>query len=385
MRVLLYFMAAAITAGGLLAGGVAGAAAHELPEGFSGFADPAGCGSCHEAIYGEWKGSMHANSSKFKDPVHSAVHDAFSAAMETKGGGANYHCASCHTPTADNMAALMKGEAAPDPGNPTNVSGVTCSFCHMADAVVEGGKFNSYRVTEGIKGTSDESPAPHGAARWAFGSAYEMCLGCHGKKISGKGGVVCSMAEEGITDCIPCHMPKAGGGPAASSENDEHSFHGMHGGHRRDMLQKGAALALSSSDGRLTVTLTNPNPHYFPSTNPLRVAYVRVEAYDEAGEVIFTNFKEDPSEDPGAMLAKAFGAGEKVGVPSWEAEFVARDTRLKPGEERVIEYTLPEGARSAAAKLFYRLVPPRAMEKFNVAPDGFVEKPHLVSEAGIRL
>ncbi len=367
---------------GVFAGGVFDIVfAHELPKDFSGFADPAGCGSCHETIFTEWKGSMHANSTKFADPVHSAVHDAFSAAMEADGGKANYHCANCHTPTADNMSALMKGEAAPNPEDRTNVQGVTCSFCHMSDEVLEGGKFNSYLVTEGIKGASGASGAPHGAVKWSFGHAYEMCLGCHGKKISGKGGVVCSMAEEGIADCIPCHMPETTGGPAGTSQKDTHAFHGMHGGHQEDMIRKGAKLALSASDGMLTVTLTNPNPHYFPSTNPLRVAYVRVEVHNETGAVIFSNFTEDPAEDPDAVLMKVFGAGEKTGVPSWEAESVARDTRLKPGEDRALTYRLPEGAKSVSAKLFYRLVPPKAMKKFNIQPDGFVEKAHLVSEA----
>jgi len=361
------------------------AGAHELPKGFSGYADPAKCGSCHTLIYEEWKGSMHAVSSKFGDPVHSAVHDAFSAAMEADGKKPNYHCANCHTPTADNMAALMKGEAAPDPDNPTDRAGVTCSFCHMVDEVVPGDKFNSYRLSEGIKGPDADSMAPHGAVKWVFGKSYEMCLGCHGKKVGGKGGVICSMEEEGIADCVPCHLPKAEGAPASGSNKTEHVFHGMFGGHQEEMLRKGATVKLASVDGRLSVILENHNPHSFPSTNPLRVAYVKVDVIDSAGAVVFTNFRKDPSEDPSALLVKLFSAGDRVGVPSWEAEGVARDTRLGPGEVRVIEYPLPEGAKSARATLYYRLVAPKAIAKFGIPADGTVEKPHVVSEADIEL
>jgi nitrate reductase cytochrome c-type subunit len=385
MRMSGIFLSAAFAVLFVVAGQVYPVAAHELPKGFSGYADPAGCGSCHKLIYEEWKGSMHAVSSKFGDPVHSAVHDAFAAAMTAKGKKPNYHCANCHTPTADNMAALMTGEAAPDPDDPTDRAGVTCSFCHMVDEVIPGEKFNTYRVSEGIKGPDADSQAPHGALKWGFDKSYEMCLGCHGKKVGGKGGVICSMEEEGIADCIPCHLPKADGPPATGSDKTEHAFHGMFGGHQDEMLRKGASVKLAAGNGRLTVTLENPNPHSFPSTNPLRVAYVKVEVNDGSGTVIFTNFKKDPSEDPSALLVKLFRAGDKVGVPSWEAEGVAKDTRLGPGEVRVIEYPLPKGAKSATATLYYRLMAPKAIEKFGIVPDGSVEKPHVVSRAGIEL
>ena len=54
---------------------------HQLPENFSGFEDPAACRDCHQAVYDEWAGSMHAKSSKLSDPVHAAVHEAFMAAI----------------------------------------------------------------------------------------------------------------------------------------------------------------------------------------------------------------------------------------------------------------------------------------------------------------
>ncbi|WP_167374161.1 multiheme c-type cytochrome [Bathymodiolus platifrons methanotrophic gill symbiont] len=30
------------------------------------------CKNCHEDIYSQWKGSMHANSTALKDPIHGA-------------------------------------------------------------------------------------------------------------------------------------------------------------------------------------------------------------------------------------------------------------------------------------------------------------------------
>jgi len=361
------------------------ALAHQLPKGFSGFEDPAVCGGCHEAIYKEWQGSMHSKSSKAADPVHAAVHEAFTKAMAASGKPQSYFCATCHAPTADNMAALMKGEAVYDPANPTDARGVTCSFCHKADGLVEGDKFNTYKLSEGIKGPSKDSTAPHGSVFSEFNASFHMCLGCHGRMVNGKGGVVCSMDEEGMSDCLKCHMDEALGAPAAGSRKPTHVSHGMPGGHDIAMLKKGATVSLKKELGRLVVALENKNPHMFPSTNPLRVAFVKVELFDKDGKRLFANFDKDPSEDPKAMLIKVFKAGDKTGVPSWEAEGVAKDSRLMPGEERVLIYNIPEGAARASAKLYYRFVPGAAIEKFGIKPDGVVDKPCVVSEAELAL
>lgn len=359
------------------------AGAHQLPDDFSGYEDPAECGGCHDAIYREWQGSMHAKSSKFADPLHGALANMFVKAMEAKGGKGNYHCANCHTPTADNMAALMKGEAAPDPANPTNRNGVTCSFCHKVDGVVEGDKFHSYRMSSEIRGASDNPDSPHGVKMWNMEETYNMCLGCHGKKVSGKGGVICSMEEEGITDCNTCHMERLDGPPAKGSDRNTHLSHALAGGHDPDMLKKGASISLSAEGGKLKVTLVNPNPHSFPSTNPLRMAYVVVVVSDASGKPVYKNMNTAPTDDPQAVLMKTFEGGGQVGVPSWEAEGVASDTRLKPGETRVLTYDLPEGAVSATAMLVYRFAPPKALEKMGLASESAVSEPQMVSSAKI--
>jgi len=359
--------------------------AHSLPAGFSGFENPAACGACHKAIYEEWSGSMHAKSSKFGDPVHSAVYEAYAKTMTASGKTPGYFCASCHTPTADNIAALMKGEAMPDPSNPSNVRGATCSFCHKAEGLVEGERFSTYRFTEGIKGPDVDSKAPHGAVYSGFAATYKVCLGCHGFMTNSKGGVICSMNDEGVSDCLSCHMQEVDGVPASGSQKSRHFYHGIYGAHDPAMLKKGATVSLKVEAGKLLVVLENPNPHFFPSTNPLRVSFYKLEVFDATGKRLYANFEKDPSEDPKAMMVKLFKAGDKVGVPTWEAEGVAKDTRLTSKEERVVPYDMPAGAARATVKLFYRFAPPQAIEKFGIPADGTVEKPQLVSEAEIKL
>jgi len=373
------FFAIAILAAALMAAPLS--YAHELPQGFHGFEMSTKCQGCHADIYAEWEGSMHANSSKFKDPVHAALFDAFSSAMVAKGKKPNYHCSSCHTPTAPDIRELSTGAWLPSETDPTHVDGVTCAFCHMVSEVVEGKSFNTYKVTEGIKGGTKDSKAPHGVVYSEFNSSYKMCLGCHSKKIAGTGAVICSMDEEGVSDCLPCHMPETEGAPAVGSDRTTHAFHGIHGAHDPAMLEKGASVTLAQSEGGVKVTLENPNTHYFPSTNPLRMAFLKVVATDKDGKVVFENFTDDPMTDPQAVLIKLFKAGDKVGVPSWDAEGVARDTRLKPGEERELSYAIPDTAENVSAKLFYRFASPKAVDKFKMPHDGVVDVPHLVSGA----
>jgi len=361
------------------------APAHQLPAGFNGFEDPAACGGCHKEIYDEWASSMHSKSSKFEDKFHAAVYGAFSKAMIAAGKPAPYFCANCHTPTADNMAKLLKGEAAPDAANPTNARGVTCSFCHHAGGIVEGERFHAYSIQTGILGPDAASTAPHGAGYSEFASSYKVCMGCHGKMLNGKGAVICSSDEEGVSDCLSCHMEERDGGPAAGSAKTRHHYHGMPGGHDDAMLKKGATVEIGSELGRLLVFVKNPNPHFFPSTNPMRLAYLKVEIFDAAGKTLFTNYEKDPYEDKAAMMVRVFKAGDRTGVPSWDADGTAKDTRLKPKEDRQFTYKLPEGAVRATAKLYYRFVPAMAMEKFGIAPDGTVENPRLVSETEIKL
>jgi hypothetical protein len=310
---------------------------HQLPENFSGFEDPASCRDCHKAIYDEWAGSMHAKSSKLADPVHAAVHDAFMAAMKESGKNPTYFCAVCHTPTADNMDALIKGTAMPDPADVTNARGITCSFCHKADGLVEGKNFNTYRFTDVIKWKETLANAPHKVEASSFMSTQLVCMGCHGKMVNAKGGVICSMDEEGNSDCLACHMPLAEGQPADGSARPDHASHAFPASHDPAVLKSGAVVEAGAELGRLVVILKNPNPHFFPSTNPLRVAYLKVEVFGKDGKLLFANFDKDPSEDPGAMLMRVFKAGDKVGVPTWEADGVAKDTRLKAGEEHCIQ------------------------------------------------
>ncbi len=90
--------------------------------------DSATCGSCHPNEYLEWQQSMHAYASD--DPVFRAMNARGQRATD---GGLGDFCVKCHAPMAVHEAATTDGTNL-DSVDP-KLKGVTCYFCHDADAV----------------------------------------------------------------------------------------------------------------------------------------------------------------------------------------------------------------------------------------------------------
>ncbi|MCI5122252.1 MAG: hypothetical protein D3908_13905, partial [Candidatus Electrothrix sp. AUS4] len=218
----------------------------------------------------------------------------------------------------------------------------------------------------------------------------KICMGCHSHKLSGKGVPICEMEDEVYGNCLECHMPVIEGRATVGSEGSTHRSHKMPGGHDMEMLQKAATLdaeITSEGDTRsLVVTVTNMIKHTFPSSNPMRIAFVKVVAKDKDGKAVWENFKESPLEDKQALFFKAFKAGEEKGVPSWAADGIAFDTRLNAGEIRKITYPLENQAITQVdVMLIYRLFPPKAIKAFGIPEDGINEKIYPVAKKSLTL
>ena len=88
---------------------------------------PVACKQCHEEIYNQWKGSMHANSSALKDPIHGAFYRNVVGDPTQEGvrkGGKYPVCLKCHAPVAalDKKTKLDAAEA--------YANGISCVTCH---------------------------------------------------------------------------------------------------------------------------------------------------------------------------------------------------------------------------------------------------------------
>jgi len=364
-----------------------GVNAHEIAEGAAPFDKSEKCEECHALIYEEWQSSMHAMSSLHKDNAHKAVYEKRSAALLAKGQSVSYMCATCHMPMAENIADLMAGKAQPDGTKWQELEGTGCTFCHRIEAIVEGEQLNHYKLNkDGAYGVSNPAEkAPHKTIKSAIFGDGQVCMGCHSHLVNPKGASICVMKEEGQANCVTCHMPKTEGSPASNSSKDSHMDHGILGGHDMEMLKKAVSLE-GSVEGKgetrtVNITVSNKISHAFPSTNPMRMAFLKVTAVDKNGTIVWENFKESPMEDKQALFFKAFQGGGQVGVPSWEAEGVAFDTRLKAGEKRTITYTLPKGEiTTIKAVVIYRLFAPQAVDKMGIPQDGINDNNYIVAQ-----
>lgn len=141
--------------------------------------DPTVCAGCHPTHYREWSGSMHAYATV--DPVFQALNAKGQA--ETDGALGTF-CVQCHAPLAVRMG-LTDGTNLD--AIPREFQGITCAFCHSAEAV-EGTHNNPIRLaTDGVmRGGIDDPLANRGHA-----SAYsplhdrtqlvssDLCGSCH--------------------------------------------------------------------------------------------------------------------------------------------------------------------------------------------------------------
>lgn len=377
-----------------LFGSLSATSAHEIPEGAVPLAKSEQCAVCHPTIYKEWQESFHAKSSALMDSAHGAVHKAFLKAMEKKGTKGNYHCGNCHAPMADNIKELMTGTAELDSKNWTHTEGTGCTFCHRIESIVEKERFNQYRLNkDGAFHTNKPAKEnlPHTTGQSDVFAEGKVCMGCHSHKLNGKKVPICMMKDEAQgSNCLECHMPQVKGGAAVGAKGTTHRSHTMPGGHDIEMLKKAATLdAEILAEGKersLVVTVQNIIKHTFPSTNPMRIAFIKVVAKDKDGKKVWENFKESPLEDKQSFFFKAFKAGKEKGVPSWAADGVAFDTRLKAGETRKMTYSLDDPAITQVdVMLIYRLFPPKAMKAFGIPENGVNEKAYPVAKKSLTL
>ncbi len=368
-----------------LAGSALSGSAHQLPDGAEKLTKSEDCSGCHTAIYSEWKASMHANSSPFKDNAHNAVRLKNADATQLAGKTPTYHCGNCHTPMADNLPDLMSGKSQLDSNNWTHTEGTGCTFCHRIESIIPGKAFNQYSLNRdgSFNVPNPSGKAPHKTAKSELFSNGEVCMGCHSHMLNAKGAPICVMNDEGASNCLPCHMTEADGAPAAGSVKKTHFSHALSGGHDLEMLRKAVSLDMhvdsAATSDKVTVTLNNISGHTFPSTQPMRIAFLKLTAEDVNGKVVWSNIKESPMEDMQSFFAKMFKAGEEKGVPPWKAEAVAMDTRLKKGETRTLTYTVPaENVKTISASLIYRLFAAPAIKMMEIPADGKNDKTYMV-------
>lgn len=360
------------------------------------------CEECHKKIYKQWSGSMHANSTALKDPIHGAFYQQVVGDPQKEGikaKGKYPVCLQCHAPNAakDGKTKLDSKAAYSE--------GINCVACHTmkkfkgisgpdgkmrlglkayetADILQGSNAFlhEQGKAADKVRAEIEESGDlnPH-LGRDSQGKAYltsedvkdidfpmekntllktsNACMGCHDRRNNAHGVPLCATGDEFIAGksnetCQSCHMPVT----------DGVMDHSMGGGHSLAMLRRSVSLDISSATkgGKIAVevTLQNRQPHSVPTGAPFRNAYVKVTALAKDGSVIWRNFEKHPmKEDPKSYLYYHLADDEGKFAPPPKATKAGADSRLKAYETRNIAYEIPlKGVYSVRAELYYNLL-----------------------------
>lgn len=350
--------------------------------------DPVQCAPCHGNVVAEWRESMHSQAHHDKDPIYGAM---LAYRMTKEGDDLPQRCGTCHTPR--NPA---------EPNSPESKQGVSCAACHNISAVhIEGGQRGSsalVRAENGMfRGGRDipEGASPvhkTGPALEALKDGKTLCLACHGEMKNAASVPTCTTGLElggAEGTCVSCHMPEVAGPHGAVSTRETHRSHAFLGPHRawlqddKSILEDAIDLKTSWSGQDLRVTLSNKTGHGFPTGFPGRTAVLFARGLDEVGDEVWRNIDEDPmAEHPEAVLNKVYHDSEGAPVLPPYGEKLARDSRLKPGEERVIEFQVPEAVTQIELQMKFWLIPGKAAETLGIG-DHHVATPVVFKEVQI--
>ena len=331
------------------------------------FAPSSDCKACHPQIYSEFSGSMHANSTPQKDPIHKAVWDK----SPEKNKQNRYACGKCHTPAADNLDAMKtKGQTAmPIAENETHQEGISCAYCHRIKDIELHEKHNTNIMTKTEKnyfGTlKDHIESPyHGIVSEDNEHMQNgnVCIGCHSHKMNKHKLNVCSTNVDNEMDganCVSCHMPKVKGSVSNLNERKEHTFHGFAGSHSNmDMLEKYVDISVLRQINNFIVNIDNRTSHAL-LLHPLRTAVLKVSVTRDSKT---TKLKDE-------VFVRVIGHNKKPTMP-WAATTTLKDTMIKANEKRSVKYDFKviKGDKIDVI-LGWFLVNPKAVKKLGLQND----------------
>jgi len=286
------------------------------------YQDNESCKECHDKIYEEYQASYHSRG-YFNDELHRKIAD--------KVSDKKYDCATCHMPMADNIEALISGEARPDKSNKTHTDAVSCYFCHTIAYVKNAHRFNintKARQADGYKPTlygrldNPDDNDKHSSVKNPV-YAKKVCMGCHSHKLNENNVTIFRAMDEkqNSLSCIKCHMPELEGGADKINKRAraKHASHLFLGIHDKEMRAKSVDINISSEEGQLRITLTNKMDHPLVIQSA-RTKYMVIRVIRD-GKVIWKNFDTHPSEDRQSYFAASYKRnGKKILIPATATE-----------------------------------------------------------------
>jgi len=305
------------------------------------YLDNHSCKECHEKIYDEFQSSMHAKG-YFNDTLHRQIADKVSMKK--------YDCATCHMPMANNLKALISGEARPDKNNKTHTDAISCYFCHTIAYVKKAHRFNvnikakqaaNYKPTLYGRLENPDQNDKHSSVKNPI-YAQKVCTGCHSHKLNENNVTIfhAMQAGQNSESCIKCHMSELDGGSdkinkKARTHHASHKFLGIRDAAFR---KKGIDLNVTLDENGLQITMHNKMAHPL-IIQSARAKYLKIEIVRE-GNVIWKNYQKDPEEDKEGYFAASFTQeGHPVIIPYHATEGVVNNIGAE--ETKTIHYSVP--------------------------------------------
>lgn len=337
------------------------------------------CSECHPAIYAEYQKSQHGNATIYKDAIHGAVYNLHPQRNKKD----KYRCAKCHTPTANNLKALLASNngVMPNNSNETQNEAIACAYCHRITDTVAGKAMNKNIIStdpkkyfanlkSGIKSSFHEIETN----KQVFKNG-KLCMGCHMHKTNKKGFDVCSTEDDnmdGQNNCITCHMPKVAGAPSVMSKVKEHAYHGFPGLHGDlSLLTKYLGLDISVTDDKKMFTVVVDHKATHSTTlHPLRLAKL---------EVTVTRGNSTTKMKARKIFKKIGHKGKPT--PPWLATEIIHDSRIPAQTKKAFPYAWElQSGDVITAKFGYLLVLPKALKKFDLQDNEEATKFRIINE-----
>ncbi len=215
-------------------------------------ADPpsaAACGRCHERVYEEWKGTLHARA--WVDPVY----------RMSAGNPPKLECRVCHS-----MEPILAREISTDVTyRPVfrpylHEEGVNCLSCHgLADGSVAAAR--------------DVPGAPCRPRRDDRLRTPEFCGACHNPSHLAYDEWKLSRSGKSCTDC--------------HALRDGKFSHRMLGVHDADFVRRAVAWTCEVKDGEVVITLVNRSGHRLPAEVPTRVLRLVIRIDEAEEELVY--------------------------------------------------------------------------------------------------
>lgn len=203
--------------------------------------------------------------------------------------------------------------------------GVDCTSCHVSKRGVVGAGHRSTAAHETLPDQRFATPAL---------TADTVCRTCHRATVEVWKST--SFASAGVT-CLDCHMPETSAPSVAAGPARSRRSHRFPADKDAAMLEKAVNATLKVTAGREALfRITNDRVgHDLPSGG--NWLSVQLKAYDASGRVLKEHHE-------------GFGRDEAMLLDFWPFN---RDTRIRPGEQREILFSLPEGSRNVEAVVRY--------------------------------